>query len=923
MHSLRPWIGIALLAVSWLFGLDYYELPSTWMQLAMLVLGTWMLAASERVSPFRAARESLPELSIASVLLLLPVVWWTPWPYRLAPLLIVGGLLADRVPYAPRVLRPIAAAWTVGGVILLFQAVALTIYAALTARCHDVPAFLVKLLSGLCWLVGIDSAGDGPLLVMQTMRQPIRLAITWDILFDPTTVMFLVGGLAWITIDAGRLGALRLRWKYLATNLGRFALIVIAWLPFRAVLMVPLYLHRAALTDPAEPLHVANQFLSSWVMLATLAVPILLSWRWICISTGTPREIYVPDNSRSISVTYLTAATCCLFGAILLAVGLCWEPAGRRKDGRVIFVERHAPWYASDRPYDTEHFGGGNEEHSISYAYSVAYKYLSQYYEMSRLNEGDAIDDQSLAGCDVLVIRIPSFRYKPEEVRAVVNYVKNGGGLLLIGDHTNWERSSAHMNDISRSFGFTFRDDVIYTTRPSPYDQHYLAPVVPHPAIQHVPAFDFLVSCSIDPGYSSGRPLVAPAGLWSMNADYNYANFMPEPQHSPGSRFGAFIQAWAAHAGEGRVIAWGDSTIFSNFCIVQPGKFPVLLNMIEWLNHQCGMGVWWLWTLLGAAAIGYGLWMVRSGGSSWLVLLAATACGWTLGTTATAALLARELPLPKPADDRRMPLVVIDRTTSRVPLSNSFTNDDPAGGGFALLEQWIPRLGYMTERAEGDAIFKGDAIVMLYPNRPINDAIRQKLIDYVNGGGRLLVVDAGMSDVPSTSNQILHPFGLALDYNESWQGDLILKDPWPGIHVDHAWEVLGGEQFASLNGQRPVCATVQYGKGLVMVASFGTLFNDKSFGSDWSKDPTPEERTRYDVLFAILRRLVKDEPLVVPPARMPPSQLKPRPLSLVRPNAKPASHSKPAAPELPVPSADFPLKLPEPLDSGLQRSNVK
>ncbi len=247
------------------------------------------------------------------------------------------------------------------------------------------------------------------------------------------------------------------------------------------------------------------------------------------------------------------------------------------------------------------------------------------------------------------------------------------------------------MNDISRSFGFTFRDDVIYSTQPSPYDEHYLAPVAPHPAIQHVPAFDFLVSCSIDPGYSWGRPVVAPAGLWSMNADYNYANFMPEPQHTPGSRFGTFIQAWAAHAGNGgRVIAWGDSTIFSNFCIGQPGKFPVLLNMIEWLNHQGGTGVWWLWTLLGIAAIGNGLWLVRAGGASWLVLLAGAACGWTLGTTATAALLAREMPLPIPSDERRMPLVVIDRTTSRVPLASTFTNDDPTGGGFGLLEQWIP-----------------------------------------------------------------------------------------------------------------------------------------------------------------------------------------------------------------------------------------
>jgi len=899
MLSVRPWIGIALLAASWLLGLDYYELPSPWAQAVVLVVGAWMLATSERTNPFRAVPKLCPELAAAILLCLLPVIWWTPWPYRLAPLVIVAGLLLEQAHFAQRLFRPVAAGWIVGGVILMLQAAALTVYGAVTARSHDVPACVVKFLSSLGWLAGIDSAGDGPLLVMQSMRQPIRLAITWDMVFDPATLMFLVGGLAWITMNSARL---RQNWVDWLRNIGRLALIVVAWLPIRAVLMIALYLHRAALSDPNQPLHVANQFLSSWVLLAALAGPVLLAWRCVRFVGAAAQEPIEPAPSPMppISVKYLAAAACCLFGAILLAVGWQWEPIGTRKAGRVMFVERHAPWSPSDRPYDTEHFGGGADEGSFSYTYTVAYQFLGQYYEMSRLGESDAIDEQTLAGCDVLVIKMPGVRYAPEEVQAVVDFVNNGGGLLLIGDHTNLDLTSAHLNDITRCFGFTFRDDVIYSTHNPPDEQHYSAPMAPHPAIEHVPGFDFLISCSIDPGYSWGRPVVAPAGLWSMPANYNWGNFMPPAEHVPATRFGTFIQAWATHAGSGRVVAWGDSTVFSSFCIGQPGKFPVLLNMVEWLNHQGGTGVWWLWMLLGAAAIGNGLWMVRGDGSAWLVPLAAMACGWTLGTAASAALLAHKMPLPTPAAERRMPLVVIDRTASRAPLASTFKNDDPTGGGFGLLEQWIPRLGYMTMRAEGDAVFRGDAIVMLYPNVPISETFRRRLIEYVDRGGRLLVVDAGTGDVPSTSNQILRPFGLALDYGESWQGELVLKEPWPRNQVEHAWEVLGGKSFATLNGERAVCATAEYGKGLVMVVSFGTMFNDRNLGGDWSKDPTPDERTRFDVLFAILRRLVKDEPLVVPPMRALPSSTKTIRATPIRPKAT------------------LPLKLPEPIDSGLE-----
>jgi hypothetical protein len=173
-------------------------------------------------------------------------------------------------------------------------------------------------------------------------------------------------------------------------------------------------------------------------------------------------------------------------------------------------------------------------------------------------------------------------------------------------------------------------------------------------------------------------------------------------------------------------------------------------------------------------------------------------------------------------------------------------------------------------------------------------------VQYVEGGGRLLVIDAGMGNVASTANQILRPFGLSLDYDEPLAGDLVLKEPWPRIRVEHAWEVLGGKSFATLNGEQTVCATVAYGKGRVMVVSFGTLFNDKSMGTFWSHDPTPEERTRYDVLFALLRRLMKDEPLVVPPARIAPAPPK-------------SSGTLPKAPK-----AAIPLTLPEPKDTGLE-----
>ena len=54
-----------------------------------------------------------------------------------------------------------------------------------------------------------------------------------------------------------------------------------AWLPIRAIVLLALYLHRAAVSEWNQPLHVMNQFLSPWVLLVMLAPPILLAWRWV------------------------------------------------------------------------------------------------------------------------------------------------------------------------------------------------------------------------------------------------------------------------------------------------------------------------------------------------------------------------------------------------------------------------------------------------------------------------------------------------------------------------------------------------------------------------------------------------------------------------------------------------------------------
>ena len=140
-------------------------------------------------------------------------------------------------------------------------------------------------------------------------------------------------------------------------------------------------------------------------------------------------------------------------GLIALAVALFtaaiyWNPVGGRKDGRVMVVERHSKWEPTTKPYDTNvvcraeafrrRLGLQLRRESTDY--------LGQYYQMSRLLEKDKIDDETLAKCDVLVIKMPTERYSPEEA-AAVRAVRRAGRRAAVDRRSHELRAVGHRHE--------------------------------------------------------------------------------------------------------------------------------------------------------------------------------------------------------------------------------------------------------------------------------------------------------------------------------------------------------------------------------------------------------------------------------------------------------------------------------------------
>ena len=375
----------------------------------------------------------------------------------------------------------------------------------------------------------------------------------------------------------------------------------------------------------AEP-NVADVFVNGWIHCGLLAGPVLLAAWWLPLHPAHDDDedrVESAADRRTALAPLLVGLGCALLTAVVL-----WLPVGSRKSGNVTVVERHSTWEPTLQPYATTVYGEAG-----SYNYAAAYAYCEQYYPMARLLEQDAIDDATLANCGVLIIKTPTSRYSPAEVGAVQRFVEQGGSLLLIGDHTNVFNMNTCLNDVARRFGLSFRNDLLFHVG-DPYRQHYVRPWLAHPIVQHVPEMDFAVSCSIDPGWSLGRMAIRSEGLFNLPPAYHESNYHPQAEYRPSMQYGSWCQMWASTYGRGRVVAFADSTLFSNFCLYQPGKAELLRGMVDWLDH----GSVWDRAVLrravktplliaGLLLLVAGLYRPRLAGGRWFVLLSACS-GW-------------------------------------------------------------------------------------------------------------------------------------------------------------------------------------------------------------------------------------------------------------------------------------------------------
>lgn len=798
---------------------------------APLAAGILLIAALPASVPIDAGRRQ------RWLLLLLPVALAAPLPSQARiglGSLGCAGLAACIQRAAMRRIAGLFMATAAGwGAALVADAA----YQHAAARLSDYSWLALPLTTGLR-LLGADVEWDGDDVVSTGIDNSARILSSPD-KFGGEFLIGFVAALAVIAIVR------RVRFRSIAAALAliaSYAILRTAWLI-------------SALSDPWHDMRL-------WWDEGRVAMTYLPCALFLVFALRSSSSSVLPRSAHSSGPFRKSCLPLSALGAFLLMLGWLWADPGAPKAGRVLVDEHYSRWEWSEDPIDARRFGV-----KTVYSYYNLVEALGHYYEVGR--NFDEITDQALADVDVLILKTPTSPYSSSALESIWRFVDRGGGVWLIGDHTNVFGMCEYLNMVSADrFGIRFRQDAVVD--PAANRQLFQSRPESHPIVRRMPLFVWMTSDSLSAPWMSHDVILSPR-LLVDNPDFsqntNFGDFVPQLDE----RIGPVTQAVALTFGKGRVAAWSDSTVFSNFGVFMPGKFELALGFVDWLNRTNASWPIRMMLVLG----GLGMLALALLGFSTQSMNAGIWIGAACGILAAARIADASFPQLRPhVPFAKVAYIERDPRQSYLPTLTTFDQ----GTEVEYLTSFIDaqRVGKrpfvcrsLAELGECDK-----AVIVGGDYGPWAASEVESLLRFVKDGGTLLLLDAGkaheslLSPVSQAMNVRLQPYVFRLPpelealaakaaSEKSAAGIIMPKGPAVAkrdgtalLPTSIRFTIEGGEAAIVLRDEpkKAVAARAKVGKGSVVLTGTATFFSDASAAEN-SAIPNPTQLAIQQMLF--------------------------------------------------------------------------
>ena len=760
-------------------------------------------------------------------IVLLPILlscFIIPYPYSAGLIVIALAFILSL--FAPR-MESMWLGTLFAGLILTVQSLSLSIYYIFAPNLHQL-VWLTPLLSFLTGLTGLETTSNSGLVYVYAQKN----------LFPFTVTLEKIGFYPWILIFVGAATLIFLTSQNnsSARRILGVAFASLIYLLVRYALLIPVFFA----TDLPMYARDRIEIYINPVLLTVSFIPLVILLLGLYPVQNFRFDFSLNiDNKRTLAFLAVMVSVFCLTAAAI------FQDPGEKKEGRILVDEIHSLWEPSTLKLDKEWYG----EYSTYNAYSII-EWLNETYDVDRIVSpsyenwsvpgatkvlpdviSDRISDEILNNYDILIIKTPS-QYQPQEVDSIVNFVENGGGLLLIGDHTNFAGTSTNLNRIAARFGLEFGFDSVNTINGELY--HYRRGSLPHPCAIFMPDLDFMTGCSLRMPLN-GEPVVLGFDLSAEPGEYASSGFFREtrsndPTQVTNTIWGLINQAVALKHGRGRVVAFSDSTIISNFRAFFGGTPNFMIGCMEYLNYRNSFEnmkqiLFLLGIIIGSLAV-YLLGKTIWGERKIAVLVIVLALGALAVSAALLSLTAKtegSIPGRFYASNHT---VCFDGEHSDqvVSLGNK-------SGEYETFFVWTQRVN-LTPSIEdnlGAALEKGRILVIVDPIKPFSREETDALLDYAGKGNSVFL----MLNETGPGSPLTQAFGMDTyiiepplnAQNETLGVNTTQKlpiKPW-GLAIED------GEPLLTV-GNRVVLAAADRGKGKFVLFTDSQLFRDGFYG---------------------------------------------------------------------------------------------
>ena len=384
---------------------------------------------------------------------------------------------------------------------------------------------------------------------------------------------FLLFWAAWMTLRLGRPGN---RWisgifVVLATTL------VIGIL--RYIVLLALYVEHDKILMGIEGQAALDLFGLTWVTGLSLLAAGWVSDR-VAVPAGREHEIGRPSRQMVLPVAGRGAAM--LAAGAFVGLALTLSIQGSSKGGRVLIDDRFCGiWEPTARLLDEEWYGDFS-----TYSFTSLAEWLGKWFRVD-VNTTRAYDDALLAGYDVLVLKTPERPIPGEEASAIERFVQGGGGLLLVGDHTNLLGMGTHLNSLSARYGIRFRYDSVSDGPTGGFVTCENPAFGRHVGSLHVDKIEFMTSCSLLIS-GAAEAVLAAENCRREPHDYASSSFFGRRGPHPEMGHGRTVLAATVRVGRGRIAAFTDSTVWSSFAIFSWDRDKLAMDLVRLLDRSVG-----------------------------------------------------------------------------------------------------------------------------------------------------------------------------------------------------------------------------------------------------------------------------------------------------------------------------------------------